>query len=376
MAAKSPDQETSLTEQAVAWLAERMPRGWDVEASDPLPAGGPDVGADSQVILRGPNGTLSTIVVEEKASVSPREVHGSLTRQMRAARSLGAHLPFLIAAPWLSERTRDLLAEAEINYIDLTGNALLRIDNPPFYLQTAGAARNPWPQERGRAQLRGAKAARLIRLLIDVRPPYGLQELATTTGLAPGYVSRLLDTLYMEALIERSARGPVESVDIEALIRRWAGSYDVLETNEASGFISPGGAEQLLQRFAGDLALSTRNFVVTGSFAARRLAPVAAPALLLLYRDGPALAVDDLGLLPTEEGADVMFLSPFDPVVFDRTQKDKGLRYAAPSQVVVDCLTGTGRMPAEGEALLEWMVADESAWRAPSLDDLDSRAGS
>ena len=31
-------------------------------------------------------------------------------------------------------------------------------------------------------------------------------------------------------------------------------------------------------------------------------------------------------------------------------------RYVAPSQAVVDCLTGTGRMPAEGEAVLEWMA--------------------
>jgi hypothetical protein len=156
---------------------------------------------------------------------------------------MGAHLPLLLIAPWLSRRTRDLLAEEEIGYIGLTGNALLRIDNPPFYLQTAGAERNPWPQQRGRAQLRGAKAARLIRILIDVRPPYGVQELAEATSLAPGYVSRLLDTLYREAQIEREPRGPVESVDLDAPIRRWGGSYDVLESNEAVRFIAAKGLE-------------------------------------------------------------------------------------------------------------------------------------
>jgi len=309
---------------------------------------------------------MGTIVVEEKQSVSPRTVLADISRRVRSARSLGGHLPILLVAPWLSKRTRDLLADADIGYIDLTGNALVRIDNPPFFLQTAGAERNPWPGERGRAQLRGAKAARLIRALVDVRPPYGVQDLAKATGLTPGYVSRLLDTLYNEGLIEREPRGPVESVDIASLIRRWAGSYDVLESNESLGFISADGPGKVLDMVAGDRGLGTPN-VVTGSFAARRLAPVAAPSLLLLYSDAPGLLVQDLHLLRADEGADVMLLLPFDTVVYERTPIEEGLRFAAPSQIAVDCLTGIGRMPAEGEAVLEWMLAEESAWRAPAL---------
>jgi hypothetical protein len=359
------DPETPLTSQAVAWLEERMPRGWGLESSD-VPRKGPDLGADSRITLRAPDGTMSSIIVEEKQSVSPRTVLADLSRRVQSARNMGAHLPLLLVTPWLSRRTRDLLAAEGIGYIDLTGNALVRTDNPPFFLQADGAERNPWPQERGRAQLRGPKAARLIRALVDVRPPYGVQDLAGATGLTPGYVSRLLDTLYNEGLIERVPRGPVESVDIVALIRRWAGSYDVLESNESLGFISAAGLGRILDRLAADAGLGTRN-VLTGSFAAQRLAPVAAPSLLLLYCDAPALLGQDLGLLPADEGADVMLLRPFDPVVFERTQVEDGLRFAAPSQVVVDCLTGTGRMPAEGEAVLDWMLAGESPWRTAAL---------
>jgi hypothetical protein len=71
-----------------------------------------------------------------------------------------------------------------------------------------------------------------------------------------------------------------------------------------------------------------------------------------------------------------MLLRPFDPVVFARTRIEDGLRFAAPSQVVVDCLTGTGRMPAEGEAVLDWMLAEEPAWRVRSLQDLYPRGNS
>jgi hypothetical protein len=369
--ANSLVQKTPLMDQAVAWLRTRLPRGWEVEAGDSQPEQG-QLRADARINLRGPNGTISTVIVEEKQSVSPRSVLSQLSPRIKTARSMGAHLPLLVIAPWLSERTQELLTKEDINYLDLTGNALLRIDNPPFFLQTTGARRNPSPPERAGAKLRGAKASRVIRLLLDVRPPYGVLEITEATGLNRGYVSRLLEALYREGLIEREPRGPVESVDVPALVRRWVESYDTFQTNAAEGFIVAAGLERLLTALAADPGLGTRA-VITGSFAANRLAPIASPALLLLYYDSPQLLAADLDLLPAEEGANVMILKPFDPVVFDRTRIEEGLRYAAPSQIAVDCLGGNGRMPAEGEALLEWMTAEEPSWRLSSLQDLYGR---
>lgn len=367
MNANTPESATYIRDQAIAWLQERLPRGWNVEGSNATPP------TDSTIALKAPTGAFTTVAVEEKQSISPRAVLGLLPPLAQAARKLGGDVPLLVVAPWLSKRTQELLAEQQINYIDLTGNALLRLDNPAFYLQTVGSDRNPAPQERGKAQLTGAKAARLIRLLADVRPPYGVRELAEAADLAPGYVSRLLDTLYHEALIERSPRGPVENVDIVGLLRRWATSYDVFKTNGAETFVASEGVDRLLPRLAADPGAGTR-IAITGSFAATRLAPVASPALLLAYSDTPALIARDFGLLPADEGANVVLLRPYDRAVWLRAPIEDGLRYAAPSQVAVDCLSGNGRMPAEGEALLEWMQANESAWRLGSLEALYSSA--
>ena len=365
----------TLMDQAVTWLEERLPPGWNIEvpptSEDLDPALAPK---NRKFSLRAPNGTSTAIAVEEKQSIAPRGVL-ELLPQVRTARNMGAHLPLLVIAPWISKRTQELLAKQNLSYIDMTGNALLRIDNPPFYLQTVGSARNPTPKERGQARLRGAKAARLIRLLADIRPPYGVGELAEATGLAPGYVSRLLDTLYREALIERSPRGPVESVDLAGLLRRWASSYDVFESNDARAFVAPSSIEELLKALAAESAAGAQ-LVITGSVAASRLAPVTAPAMLLAYCGSPAEVADRLGLLEAEEGANVILLRPFDPVAWERGSNDRGLRFAAPSQVTVDCLTGNGRMPAEGEALLEWMLANESEWRAESLKKSQARGRS
>ena len=137
--------------------------------------------------------------------------------------------PLLVVAPWLSKRTQELLAAEEINFIDLTGNARIELANPTVYISSSGAARNPAPSPAGRARVTGYKAARLVRLLADVRPPYGVRELAEAAKLAPGYVSRLLEALDREALVERPRRGQVEAVDVPGLLRRWAETYDVLE---------------------------------------------------------------------------------------------------------------------------------------------------
>jgi len=363
-----PKPENRYAEQAVSWLEGHLPRGWSVEgtpegALDPL-----GVSLDSRIFLKAPNQTTGAVAVEERDAVTPRTVLDLISPRVQTARSMGAHLPLVVIAPWLSKRTRELLTERDLGYIDLTGNALLRLDNPPFYLQTTGAERNPAPKERGKAQLRGAKAARLIRLLIDVRPPYDLGDLAVATGLAPGYLSRLLDTLDREALIERVPRGAVESVDIRGLLRRWANSYDVFRSNQALNLIAPSGIEALLE---GVLRADPADpeIVITGSFAAAAMtAPIAAPALLVAYCERPQEVAAEGGLLPSDEGANVVLLSPFDRVAVERSSFRDHLTYAAPSQVVVDCLTGNGRMPAEGEALLAWMVDNESAWREPGLD--------
>ena len=201
---------------------------------------------------------------------------------------------------------------------------------------------------------------------------YGVRELAEAAGLAPGYVSRLLDTLYREALVERSPRGPVESVDVPGLLRRWASSYHAPQ-GQPRGDLRRAGPPPLLSELANYPSEKPR-VAITGSVAAARLAPVTAPAMLLAYCDSPAALAKELGLLPAEEGANVVLGEPFDPVVWQGDETEKGLRYAAPSQVAVDCLTGNGRMPAEGEALLSWMQDNEDAWRLPSLDAWKSSA--
>lgn len=321
---------------------------------------------DAFIELRSPNSIYTTLAVETREAMEPRDVERLLPGLARSLRALAGYVPLLVVAPWLSARTQELLAGENINFLDLTGNALVKLDNPAVFIQAVGAARNPAPAARGRATIRGAKAARLVRLLADVRPPYSVGELAAAADLTAGYISRLLDALDRDALIERGRRGVVNDVDVTGLLRAWALGYDVFKRDVVSPFVAPKGASAALEQLP---VVSTRT-LVTGSFAAVRVAPVAAPSLLAVYCQDVNEAARALGLLPADDGANVTLLRPFDDVVWARASIADDTGYAAPSQVAVDCLTGNGRMPAEGDALLEWMAEHEERWRVPSLSHM------
>lgn len=372
MVANAATEETEIIDAVVSWLNLALPTGWVAERSS-LSVSGPNsreaTTIDPVITLKGSN-SIATFVVEARQSVSPRDVERLMAGLGRTLRAL-ANVSVLVVAPWLSARTQELLRRDEINYVDLTGNAWIRADYPAVFIRTVGAARNPEPAERQAARLRGPKAGRLVRALVDVRPPYGVRELAEAIGLTAGYVSRLLDTLDRDALVDRSRKGEVVAVDYAPLLRRWVETYDVLKSNDARRYLAPDGPRKALSRLSS--MSSPRQVAVTGSFAAGRIAPVAAPALLLAYATDVAATADALNLLPTDEAANVILLRPYDDAVWSRLDREDDVSFVAPSQAAADCLTGTGRMPAEGEALLAWMVDNEGSWRAPTLRDAIER---
>ena len=157
MGANRSKEESSILEQAVAWLRERLPTGWTIESPtrETLDLNVPPV--DATITLRGPRGTMTAIAVELRRKLEPRTVVSLLSPQVQTARRMGAHMPLLVIVPWLSRRTQGLLAEQGLSYIDLTGNALLRTDNPPFYLQTTGADRDPTPEGSNAGPMRGPR---------------------------------------------------------------------------------------------------------------------------------------------------------------------------------------------------------------------------
>lgn len=156
------------------------------------------------------------------------------------------------------------------------------------------------------------------------------------------------------------------SVDWAELLRQRADKYDVFKTNEIKRFVCPNGAAYALE-VARDL--HSLRLGLSGSFAAESLVSTAVPALLILYsNDSVEPLVQEANLLDSDVGSNVVIAKPYDSVVFDRPipHHDLGpVSLLNPSQIAIDCLSGNGRMPQEGAALLDWMSINEDVWRQP-----------
>jgi len=333
-------------------LSSRLPSGWEVTvgmSSEERPL------VDPTLTIRAPDGAASTVLVEAKRRLEPKDVD-----QIAVTRPPRADQPLLVAAPFLSPRAQDRLSRTGFAYADLTGNIRLTLTEPGLVIQTTGATQNPEPTPRDRKSLKGPKAGRLIRALSDFRPPLGLRELAKRAGVDAGYASRVVEFLSREAIVVRATRGPITAIDWPALLRRWSQEYTSMERRRVAMYLAPRGLDSVIER----LRAMSGDYVVSGSWAASQFAPVAPTRLLLLYANRPTAIARDLEIRPTDAGANLALATPFDPVVFERTSEKNGVIVAALSQVAADLLTSPGRGPNEAEALMAWMSEHENVWRA------------
>jgi hypothetical protein len=339
--------------------------------------------AELLVTVEDPQGgALSVpILVEAKHSITPAQLASQLRPQVELMRRLMGDAAVLIISPWLSPRTRQMLDELGYGYLDLTGNVSFRLNRPAIHLRLDGAQRDPEPAGlRGPSRLRGGKAGRIVRLLIDVSPPYQGIDLARATALSLPYVSRLLDAMREQALVTRRGR-VITDVDWAGLLRVRAEARNLLKATTAAAFVAPAGQSSVLAKLR-DLTVPAAgptgtSIAVTGSTAAAAVAPITVGGQLMLYVHNASQTREsrledarrELGLLRGEDGGDVLLLSPDDPVIFTGTRVVDGIPHVALSQLVLDSLAGPGRMPAEGEELLTFMQRDVDRWRLTSIAD-------
>lgn len=349
--------ETELLQQVLEQLKKVLPQSWQVGVSKQ--PGGKDQ-PDLLVELRTPDGQQTLLVVQAKASLEPRDVPGVVEQVQKYAATMD-NAATMVVAPFISPRTQGKLKASGVGYWDATSNANIAMEQPALFVQIGGADRNPWPDTRSLQSLRGPAAGRVVRALCDFRPPYGIRELAERAGVSPASLSRVIELLGGEDIVKRSSsRGPVAKVDWLALIRRWTDDYAFATSNRTASYLEPRGLKALLGR----LPEQTFEYAVTGTLAADALGTaVSAPRLAVIFVREMAACADALKLRPAESGGNVLLAEPFDPVALERTISKDGVTYAAPSQIAADLLTGPGRSPADGEALLAWMKENEDVWR-------------
>jgi len=306
--------------------------------------------------ITAPDRTKGTVAIEARSLVNPKDVPG-LAAQLRK-RSPRADTG-LVVARYLSPSTRDALAEAELSYLDWTGNARVVLSAPGLAVLAPGANRDPFrTSDRPTNSLKGEPAAKVARALVDRLPPWKMRDLADEARTSLGSTARTVDFLDREALITRE-NGSIADVDWPGILDRWARDYDLVGRRRLASVLAPRGLDAI-ERALGD---STATYAISGSLAARRIAPYAEARLGIVYTTDIDQLREQLEVREAPSRPNLLLIEPRDELPFIRARIDDGLRFAAPSQIYADLMNGPGRSTEEASALLDWMRAHEPAWR-------------
>lgn len=358
MESEAPETEAEVMRRGAAMLAERLPTGWSTRVT---PVGN-DQAFDGLIDVVAADGRSATLIVESKRILEGRDV-GPLREQLESLVRRVPNGQAILMARYLSPPVRIKLAEAGLSYIDATGNMRVEVQSPGLFLSDRGADHDPWRGPgRPRGTLKGEPAAKIVRAVADLASPWTIRELVDVAKTSIGATYRVVEFLEREGLAIRDESGLISVSDWAKVLRRWSDDYGFVRDNRINRWIAPRGLPELTKRI-GSTDAPTR-YAVTGTVAAAEWAAYAPARMAMVYVENADEAARAWDLRPADAGANVLLAEPKYDVVFERApQNSEGVIVAAPTQVVVDLMTGPGRNPSEAEELLEWMRRNEKSWR-------------
>ena len=276
-----------------------------------------------------------SFAVEWKRSGSPGHVATAI-HQLEAFKDRFRYeaVPVL-AVPYMGEAAQELCAQAELSWLDLSGNA--RIIAPGIFYQNLG---NPNRFRRaGRPESAfGPKGARITRrLLMEPNRPIKQRTLAFSTGLDEGHTSRIVGKLLETGLVERGKDG-VRVTDSKALLAAWRDDYRFDRHHVIRGHIASRGGEQLIQAIATVLSRHEEPYAATALPAAWLWTRYAGFRLATVYVSTlpPAGLKEEIGFREEARGANTWLVVPNDGGVFDGVELVDGIRCVHPVQAYVD----------------------------------------
>lgn len=268
----------------------------------------------------------------------------------------------VIASPYLSPTSQQLLRDANAAFIDYAGNAWLVA--PGIHIDRRGFA-NPGKEERGQRDLFSDKASLILRTLFVARSPMGVREIASSVSskderirLTPGYVSKVVGELERRGYVSRSDEKIVLR-RAEELLRDWTSAYrGRRRPAPASYFILAPSTEDLLPRIAEAFDAKGADYVFTGHAGASLVDRYTVFDVADVYvRDleDVASALADLGARRVDRGGNVNMSVPYyrESAFYDRQMSRGGMKVASDLQLYLDLYDYPVRGREQAEHLYE-----------------------
>ena len=345
-------------------------------------------------------GRAKTLLVELRSNGQPRHARDAVNSLVRQNDELPGAYPIFMA-PHISPKSAELCEEAEVGYLDFTGNCRIVFDS--VYIERSGSP-DPRARKRRLRSLYSPKAERVLRVLLSFgKRPWKVNDLAAEAEVDHGHasdvwkvkdvageadvhhwptsdvwkvkdvaevaevsfgqVSNVKRLLVDREWIETSDRGWFLTIaGHEELLKEWAENYSH-RPKEMGEFYSPlsiGETEGLLEE---QCRRTEMKYGFTAFSAAARWAPHVTYNRATLYVQGITDGfVRAVGIKRVPSGGNVRLTVPYDEGVFYANHQRRDIRVVSPIQAYLDLRALRGRGEEAAEHLLEYIR--RYAWHA------------
>jgi hypothetical protein len=339
--------------QAMKQAAERLAKLLNIDQGEVRLRGGGD--ADGLLIEAGP----FTFAVDWKSSGTAATVAASIEQVRHRTDQMCRNVVPLVVVPFMGESGRERCANADVAWIDLSGNA--RIFAPGLRILVEGKPNRY--KRRGRPSTAFApKSSRIARWLL-MHPTQFLtqREIGKATHTDEGYTSKIVGKLEDDGLIVRNASGAIKPRDPDLLLDAWREAYDFSKHRIIRGHVPARAGNALLRQLADALAQASVDYAATGLAVAWLLDRFAGFRTVTLYLpDTPDPDLQSaLAFREDARGANVWLVIPNDEGVFHGVVLREEIRCVHPVQAYLDLHAH----PERAEEAAQKLRAEHLNWR-------------
>jgi hypothetical protein len=271
-------------------------------------------------------GAGHTFVVEFKKSTSAALIAAAVKQVQDHRKRIGERAVPLVAVPFMGEVGRRVCDEAEVGWLDLSGNAhiiagsiRIIVDGKPNLFRSAGRPPN----------LFAPKSSRVVRWLL-IHPDKSLtqREIARSTGMDEGFVSRIVSRLEREGYLVREDKSAIRPKDPALLLDAWRESYQFSKHTIYRGHVAARAGDALLKFACDTLAKHNVEHAATGLAAAWAFTRFAAFRIATVYlaHDPSNVLIENLTFREDPRGANLWLVVPNDAGVFHGAVEKDGPR--------------------------------------------------
>ena len=263
----------------------------------------------------------------------------------------------IVAVPFMGQTGHRLCLRAGMSWLDLSGNAWIQaagmniqVRGHPNALKRRGRPSNAF----------APKSSRVTRvLLLDPKRWWTQQEIAETTRIGAGFVSRIVRRLESGGYVERDSSGALRPKNPGLLLDAWRASYDFDKHTVLRGHIAAKSGQRLTRELVTRLSSLRTEFALTGLAAAWQQTEFAAYRLSTVYVHQPLSKsqLSSIGFRPEARGANVWLVTPRDEGVFDGQKPYGGFPCVSAVQVCLDLDAHPERSSEAAEVIRKEMLA-------------------